>query len=70
MSDSYEKPKVTRVRVYRDAQQLYRFEGISANGEMVVESSESYKNRGDALGAATSLFGDAQVDDQTETAAE
>lgn len=63
MTDSYEKPKVTKVRVYRDAQNLYRFLGIAANGETVVESSESYHNHGDALSAAKSLFAEAELDD-------
>lgn len=64
-----EHPKITRVEVYQDHGKEFRFRALAANGATITVSSESYQNHGDALGAATSLFPDAQLVDETQEAA-
>lgn len=61
-----EHPQVESIRVYRDAAGEWRWSGFAANRREVADSGEGYRNHGDALGAATSLFPDAIVEDEPE----
>lgn len=61
-----ESPEASVVRVFFDDAHEVRWSAISSNGNVVATSGEGYKNHGDALGAARSLFPDAEIRDETK----
>ena len=61
-----EHPEASVVRVFFDNAHEVRFSAIARNGEVLLQS-EGYKNHRDALDAATSLFPDAELKDETQT---
>lgn len=53
-----EHPKASEIQLYKDTAGEWRFNGLAANGRIVVSSSEGYINREDAVGAAQGMLGD------------
>lgn len=62
-----EHPSIASVRLFKDGAGEFRFIGIASNSLTIVESSEGYVNKADALGAIHGVFGDdIPVEDKTE----
>lgn len=60
-----EHPEIKRIRLYRDSAGEFRFAAHAENGEIIVNSSEGYTRKADALAAAVSVFPGAQLVDET-----
>ena len=52
-----EHPVIKTVKLYKDSAGEWRFSGIASNSLTIVDSSEGYKNREDAIGALQGVFG-------------
>ena len=62
-----EHPIIASVRLFSDATGEFRFIGIASNNLTIVESSEGYANKEDAIGAIHGVFGDdIPIEDKTE----
>jgi uncharacterized protein YegP (UPF0339 family) len=55
------KPEVSLVQVYKDASGDYRWRGLAANGKVISESGEGYRNRMYAKKMARALNASAVV---------
>jgi uncharacterized protein YegP (UPF0339 family) len=61
-----EHPHITHVRIFIDGAGEFRFIGIASNDLTIVESSEGYTNKDDAIGAIHGVFGDdVEIEDKT-----
>lgn len=56
---------LSRVEIYKDREDQFRFRAVALNGETVAVS-EGYHNRGDAVDEATRLWPDADVHETDE----
>jgi uncharacterized protein YegP (UPF0339 family) len=61
-----EHPTIKEVRLFKDGIGEFRFIGIAGNSLTIVESSEGYTDKENALGAIHGVFGDdVPIDDRT-----
>jgi uncharacterized protein YegP (UPF0339 family) len=61
-----EHPHIKLVRLFKDASDEFRFIGIADNDLTIVDSSEGYKNKQDAIGAIHGVFGDdVEIEDKS-----
>lgn len=53
-----EHPTIKLVRLFQDGASEFRFIAMAQNGRTIVESSEGYTDKDEAIGAIHGVFGD------------
>lgn len=56
---------LSRVEIYRDRENQWRFRAVALNGE-IVAVSEGYHNRQDTVDEAVRLWPDAEIEEEGE----